>query len=61
VVEAPEAKQSKKGSRNQGCQMVYFQSQNPNLGKFWRSSDWKMLIYFMAIWNTYSTNICDIL
>jgi hypothetical protein len=22
---------------NQGCQMVYFQSKNPNLGKFWRA------------------------
>jgi hypothetical protein len=34
----------------QGCQMVSFQTQNPNLGKFWRALDWKMLIYFMAIW-----------
>jgi hypothetical protein len=24
---------------------------NPNLGKFWRALDWKMLMYFMAIWN----------
>jgi hypothetical protein len=23
--------------RGQGCQMVYFQTQNPNLGKFWKS------------------------
>jgi hypothetical protein len=22
-----------------------------NLGKFWRTIDWKMLIYSMAIWN----------
>jgi hypothetical protein len=29
--------------------MVYFQTKNPNLGKFWRASDWKMLIYFMAV------------
>jgi hypothetical protein len=21
----------------QGCQMVYFQTQNPNLGRFWRA------------------------
>jgi hypothetical protein len=21
------------------------------LGKFWRALDWKMLIYFMSIWN----------
>jgi hypothetical protein len=26
----------------QGCQMVSFQTKNPNLGKFWRAWDWKM-------------------
>jgi hypothetical protein len=26
--------------------MVSFQTKNPNLGKFWRAQDWKMLIYF---------------
>jgi hypothetical protein len=31
--------------------MVSFQTKNPNLGKFWRAQDWKMLIYFKAIWN----------
>jgi hypothetical protein len=36
---------------NQGCQMVSFQTKNPNLGKFWRALDGKMLIYFMALWN----------
>jgi hypothetical protein len=35
----------------QGCQMVCFQTKNPNLGKFWRALEWKMLKYFMAIWN----------
>jgi hypothetical protein len=25
----------------QGCQMVYFQTKNPNLGRFWRALDWK--------------------
>jgi hypothetical protein len=35
----------------QGCQMVYFQTENPNLGKFWRDLGWKMLMYFMVIWN----------
>jgi hypothetical protein len=35
----------------QGCQMVCFQTKNPNLGKFWRATDWKLLIYFMAIGN----------
>jgi hypothetical protein len=33
----------------QGCQMVYFQTQNPNLGKFWRALEWNILIYFMPI------------
>jgi hypothetical protein len=35
----------------QGCQIVSFQTKNPNLGKFWRALDLKMLIYFMAIWS----------
>jgi hypothetical protein len=46
--------------------MICFQTKNPNLGKFWRDLQWKMLvgilvgrpfglvyghcIYFMAIW-----------
>jgi hypothetical protein len=34
-----------------GCQMVYFQTKNPNLGKFWRAFAMKMLVYFIAIWN----------
>jgi hypothetical protein len=42
----------------QGCNMVYFQTKNPNLGKFWRALEWKMLVYvfydhleyFTAIW-----------
>jgi hypothetical protein len=33
--------------------MVYFQIQNPNLGKFWSALDWKMLIYFMVIGDIY--------
>jgi hypothetical protein len=37
--------------RRQGCQMVCFQTQNPNLGKFWRALEWKMFVYFMTIWN----------
>jgi hypothetical protein len=33
--------------------MVYFQTKNPNLGKFWRALEWKILDhlkYFTAIW-----------
>jgi hypothetical protein len=27
--------------------MVCFQTKNPNLGKFWRVLQWKMLVHFM--------------
>jgi hypothetical protein len=53
--------------RKQGCQMAYFQTQNTNLGKFWRVLQWKMfvylwpfgifyghLVYFMVIWYRFS-------
>jgi hypothetical protein len=40
---------------NQGCQMVCFQTKHPNLGKFWKTIDWKILIYFMAIWSILRT------
>jgi hypothetical protein len=34
----------------QGCQMAaFFQTKNPNLGKFSRDLQWKWLVYFMAI------------
>jgi hypothetical protein len=38
-------------SLEQGCQMVYFQNKNTNLGLYWRAFEWKMLVYFNAIWN----------
>jgi hypothetical protein len=31
--------------------MVYFQTKNPNLGKFWRGLEWKMLAYTISILN----------
>jgi hypothetical protein len=31
--------------------MVCFQTKNPNLGRFWRVLEWKILLYFMTIWN----------
>jgi hypothetical protein len=40
---------------NQGCQMVYFQTKNPNMGKFLRASDWKMFINFTSICNILRT------
>jgi hypothetical protein len=30
----------------QECQMIYFQTQNSNLGKFCRLFQWKMFVYF---------------
>jgi hypothetical protein len=27
-----------------------FTTKNPNLGTFWRASEWKMLIYFVVVW-----------
>jgi hypothetical protein len=33
----------------QCCQMVYFQTENPNLGKFWKVLQWKMFGIFRAI------------
>jgi hypothetical protein len=33
-----------------GCQMVYFQTKNPNLGKLWKALEWEMLVYFMPNW-----------
>jgi hypothetical protein len=31
--------------------MAYFQTKNPDLGKFWRVLQRKMLVYFTAIWS----------
>jgi hypothetical protein len=41
--------------RYEGCQMVYFQNKNPNLGKFWRALGRKMLMYFTATGNILQT------
>jgi hypothetical protein len=30
----------------QGCQILHFQARNPNLGKFGRVFQWKMLIFY---------------
>jgi hypothetical protein len=35
----------------QGYQMVYFQTQNPSLGKFGRALQWNMSAYFVVIWS----------
>jgi hypothetical protein len=36
---------------NQGCQMVHFQTKNPNLSLVWRAFEWTMFIYFMTNWS----------
>jgi hypothetical protein len=36
--------------------MVYFQTKDPNLGKFWRVWQWKMLVVFRAILSILQTN-----
>jgi hypothetical protein len=41
--------------------MVYFQTKNPNLGKFLSVFRWKALANFMDIWSTYVTAITYIL
>jgi hypothetical protein len=35
--------------------MVYFQTNNTNLGEFWRVLQWKMLVYLMGIWSILQT------
>jgi hypothetical protein len=37
---------SVKSSGQQGCQMVFCRTKNPNLGKFWRAREWNMLAHF---------------
>jgi hypothetical protein len=31
--------------------MAYFQTKNPNLGKFWRVLQWKMFVYYLSVWS----------
>jgi hypothetical protein len=33
----------------QGCQMAFFETNNSDLGKFWRVLQWKMVVYYLAI------------
>jgi hypothetical protein len=49
---APPEQSMYKWHVHQGCQISYFQTKNPNLGKFWSVLQWQMLVYFMAIWST---------
>jgi hypothetical protein len=31
--------------------MAYFQTKNPDLGKFWRLLQWKLFVYYTAVWS----------
>jgi hypothetical protein len=48
---------TKNRDQNQCCQMVYFQTKDPNLGKFWTVLQWKMLVFFTAIVSTLRPNV----
>jgi hypothetical protein len=39
----------KAAGRRQGCQMVCFQTKNPNLGKILTALDWKRLTYVFYV------------
>jgi hypothetical protein len=39
------------GTMKQGCQMVHFQTKNPNLGKFWKVLQWKMAVLSILLPN----------
>jgi hypothetical protein len=40
----------KKNGWIQGCQMVYFQTKNPNLGTFWRALECNFVIIWNILW-----------
>jgi hypothetical protein len=44
-------RRKKRNEEKHGCQMAYFQTKNTNLGKFGKALEWKMLVYFMVVWN----------
>jgi hypothetical protein len=46
---------------DQGCQMVCFQTKNPNLGQFWRVLQCKILVYIFYDHLVYFTAIGNIL
>jgi hypothetical protein len=37
--------------------MIYFQTKNSNLGKFWTAFEWKRLVCYLDIWNIHITAI----
>jgi hypothetical protein len=61
------ARVNAKTSYEQCCQMVYFHTKYPNLGKFLKVLQWKLLVFlwqfclFKAKWYMYPMAICYIL
>jgi hypothetical protein len=45
------------GAWFQCCQMVYFQTKNPDLGKFWKVLQWKTLVFFSIILSILRPNV----
>jgi hypothetical protein len=41
------------GQCDQGCQMVYFNTKNINLGIFWRDLMWKILVNFCGLFGIF--------
>jgi hypothetical protein len=35
----------------QGCQMVYFQTKNSNLGILFKALEWNIFVHYMTIWS----------
>jgi hypothetical protein len=46
-ISSVQRKQCDQMGRKQGCQMAYFQTKNPDFGKFWRVLQWKMLVNYI--------------
>jgi hypothetical protein len=55
------AAKSSRSDRKQGCQIVYFRTKSPDLGKLWKALYWKKSIYVFNGHLEYFTDIWDIL
>jgi hypothetical protein len=42
---------TRENSAGQGCQMVYFQTKNSDMGTFGTALQWKTFVCFMDIWS----------
>jgi hypothetical protein len=43
--------------------IAYFNSKTPNMDKIWSALEWKMLLYFITVWNIFQSfgKICNCL